>query len=545
MKKWVIASSLSTLLLTPTVSFAQSNATAPETETSAPVIAPEIVEETVESPEVPVTEETPPATEETEGTETAPATEEGTEIAPATEEEQEEEQVTEETTTETPVVEEPAVEAPVVEESTTTAPIEQNTEIILNGWVTDEYGDTYYYIDGEAQTGWLELDGKKYYLYEWSGILAKGWTDIYTQATDSYDWYYLNPTDGAVQKGWVKTEHYYSDEEYPQEGWFYFNQDGTMHTGWLQSGKKWYYLTSDEYYYAGLLLENTVEYIDGSYYYFDKDGYMFTGGWYYDGYDWLYAKANGKLQTGWLAQGKNWYYFYEDYPYMVTGPTEINGTTYFFNTNGTMKTNGWASITHDYGDGEVYTTYFYVNANGTLYKGWLKQGTTWYYLHPEYGFMATGSEKVGGTLYFFDKSGALSNKKGWVSDEYKNWFYLLGNGVAKTGWLSSGGQWYYLDKDWGYMYESSFMTENNKLYYFNKSGVMVKNKWIQDEYNGTWSYFTASGAAVKNDWLKVGGAWYYFDNQAEMVTGYYTIGFQVHYFNENGVWIESRDVSSL
>ena len=61
-------------------------------------------------------------------------------------------------------------------------------------WVTDN-GETFYIKeDGKVHTGWLELDGKRYYLDQTSGVLQTGWLELDGQK------YYLKD-DGSVTTG--------------------------------------------------------------------------------------------------------------------------------------------------------------------------------------------------------------------------------------------------------------------------------------------------------------------------------------------------------
>ena len=45
-----------------------------------------------------------------------------------------------------------------------------------DGWATRD-GQTIYYLDGNPVTGWLELEGRRYY-FNADGVLLTGWQDI-------------------------------------------------------------------------------------------------------------------------------------------------------------------------------------------------------------------------------------------------------------------------------------------------------------------------------------------------------------------------------
>ena len=127
-------------------------------------------------------------------------------------------------------------------------------------------GDSTYYASakGIRMKGWQTVLGRKYYFDKSTAIMKTGWF------TYSGKKYYLNPTKssstyGAAKTGFVKI----------QGVWYYFNNDGTMRTGWLIN--------------------------EGKYYYFDKStGAMFTGKHVIDGktYDFGKSGAYSKAITG-------------------------------------------------------------------------------------------------------------------------------------------------------------------------------------------------------------------------------------------------------
>ena len=56
---------------------------------------------------------------------------------------------------------------------------------------------------------------------------------------------------------------------------------------------------------------------------------------------------------------------------------------------------------------KVNGTWYYFNKSGAMQTGWLKEGSTWYYLKSS-GAMATGWEKVNGTWYYFNGFGKMA-----------------------------------------------------------------------------------------------------------------------------------------
>ncbi len=76
-------------------------------------------------------------------------------------------------------------------------------------------------------------------------------------------------------------------------------------------------------------------------------------------------------------------------------------------------------------------------------SGWVKEGSTWYYLNSD-GSMKTGWLQEGSTWYYLNSDGSM--KTGWLQEGSK-WYYLNSDGTMKTGWLQEGSKWYYLNSD--------------------------------------------------------------------------------------------------
>lgn len=135
----------------------------------------------------------------------------------------------------------------------------------LKGWYLID-GNWYYYLNGEAITGWLLMKQMN-------------------------SWYYLNPVSsppGAMVTGWLKWN----------DNWYYLSPDGStvgaMVTGWQIIDGKQYYFKPEGDMAVGWQM------IDGKQYYFGNDGSMAVG--------WKYIERNGEegsYETG-------WYYFEEN-----------------------------------------------------------------------------------------------------------------------------------------------------------------------------------------------------------------------------------------
>lgn len=261
----------------------------------------------------------------------------------------------------------------------TDAVVESRAAAVQSGWYYN--GHVWrYFKDGTVQTGWIKDSGK---------------------------WYFLSYDDGAMVT-------------YPTEigGSIYvFRADGSLvESGWSYALNQWYYVNAD----TNTAARNELKVVDGLRYCFDNDGVMQVGpnwaggnyslfgesgarvewGWSNFRGTWYYSN-HGFLKTDeWLYDGGNWYYldgngrmlantYYHDYR---------DGKTYVFNNSGAMLKNGWQ---------KVGGYWYYLNSDGSAKKGWLLNGGKWYYLGSDGRMYANTTANIGGTLYFFDSTGAM------------------------------------------------------------------------------------------------------------------------------------------
>ncbi|WP_374717753.1 hypothetical protein [Neobacillus sp.] len=216
-------------------------------------------------------------------------------------------------------------------------------------------------------------------------------------------------------------------------------------------------------------------------------------GWQVENGKWVFFNySTGKKHTGWLYD-KAWY-FLDSNGYMRTGWLKDNGTWYYLSSSGAMKT-GWQKING---------IWYLLASNGAMKTGWSKVGNTWYYLNPN-GDMKTGWLKDNGTWYYLSSSGAM--KTGWLKYK-KSWYLLSSSGAMKTGWAKVGNTWYYL----------------------NPNGDM-RVGWLKE--NGK-KYFLTSSGAMKTGWHLDKGTWYFFNKNGEMATDTIIDGY---YVDHNGIWI--------
>lgn len=227
-------------------------------------------------------------------------------------------------------------------------------------------------IEG-ASLGWLfDSESGAYYFINNNGQAHTGWLK------DGGRWYYLNQESGIRESGWVLVNG----------GWYYFDNEGIMQTGWIYAKGYWYYLNN-----SGLMQTGWIR--DGkNAYYLSSSGAMQTG-WTKVSKNWYYLRSSGAMEVGWIKPGKVWYYL-ADSGAMEVGWSIINDQVYHFKNNGAMQV-GWFKLDN---------SWYYSNAKGHLQSGWLKDGQYWYYLEPS-GEMVIGYKRVNNKLYYFDNKGRM------------------------------------------------------------------------------------------------------------------------------------------
>ena len=395
--------------------------------------------------------------------------------------------------------------------------IVKETTVITPRKLTEFRGNKYLYDRHyEPCTGWQEVAGTKYH-FDADGKMTTGWLE------ENDSWYYLDK-DGQKTTGWLTLsgKKYYFDKEGKMvtgtvniDGKDYtFNESGELTTGtteksgWVQSGKKWYYYDNNQKVTGYYTVENTK-------YYFDANGVMQTGWFKIDREDY-YAVSSGAIIAQWVGSGNNWYYVDADGK-MVTGFQTISGVKYYFETNGLMK-KGWF---------KVNGTDYYASTSGEIKAQWVGSGNTWYYVDAD-GKMVTGFQTISRVKYYFAESGLMQT--GWFKIDGAD-YYAVSSGAITAQWVGSGNTWYYVDAN-GKMV-TGYQTIAGAKYYFAESGLMQKG-WFK--INGE-DYYAASSGAISAQWVKSGNNWYYVDANGKMVTGDYKIDEVVYRFDANGVWL--------
>lgn len=288
-------------------------------------------------------------------------------------------------------------------------------------------------------------------------------------------------------------------------------------TGWVQDGDQWYYYDQDGTKHTGWLEEKNNEEDSIIKYYFDKDGSMHTG-WLELGGKRYYFDKSGVMATDYtyVPESKNYYYFDENGVAQTGIQTIFGGYSAYFDATSGLLRNGWKLV-----DGNWY----YADKDGRLETGWLYQASKWYFFNQD-GKMQTGWLNDGKNSYYFTPSGAMA--VGWTKVDGK-WYYFSQSGSKVTGWMKDGQKWYFLDKN-GVM-QTGWIQDSGKWYYLNSSGDMAVGwKFV----GGKWYYLNNSGD-MATGWKQISGKWYYFKNSGEMAVNTTINGYKL---GKDGAWIK-------
>ena len=158
-------------------------------------------------------------------------------------------------------------------------------------------------------------------------------------------------------------------------------------------------------------------------------------------------------------------------------------------------------------------------------EGWVLEGNIWRFY--ENNAPVLNWKKIHGKWYYFNKDGIM------LSDTIFDGYILTSSGaMVDSGWSKLQEKWYYanaygkisqqkLEKIggvWYYFDQDGVMLSNTIFddYLFTNSGAMAESSWVKQD--GQWYYALASGKLIKNKWDKISGTWYYFNKDATMAS---------------------------
>ena len=157
--------------------------------------------------------------------------------------------------------------------------------------------------------------------------------------------------------------------------------------------------------------------------------------------------------------------------------------------------------------------------------GWVLEKNIWRFY--EANQPTLNWKKINGKWYYFDKDGIM------LSDTIFDGYILTSSGaMVDSGWANIKDKWYYANAYgkisqqkwekiggvWYYFDQDGVMLSNTIFddYLFTNSGAMAESSWVKQD--GQWYYALASGKLIKNKWDKISGTWYYFNKDATMAS---------------------------
>ena len=348
-------------------------------------------------------------------------------------------------------------------------------------------GSWYYLKDGVALTNTLEEIDGSYYYFNNEGIKLSSQTFEY----DNHKYYADSNGVVAMKKNtWAQTDNGQT---------IYYKEDGGLvYDTTFTIDNKLY-----KFSYEGYLERGTVSVYDRDgtkYYLTDESGVINqTAGWKEYRFHWYYAKEGGVLYTNELTSidGKSYYFNYSG-EMVVNSAQYVGDGLYYFDTNGELV---------DSVDSFTGTKEFH----GLIYLN--KDGNRYY--TGEYG----GRYYSGGVLqqscivedkYYIDFNGKIA--KGWIKDGNTYYYGDPTTGVlAKNKWLQINGTWYYFNY---FTMATGYCYTEDGLYQFSESGAMIgkakPNTWYRDSYTNLWNYIQSDGTVFDGPKLVVNGTTYYF-----------------------------------
>ena len=259
-----------------------------------------------------------------------------------------------------------------------------------------------------------------------------------------------------------------------EDGFYYFNENGVLQTGWIEFEEKKYFARAD-----GFLYKNRV--------------ITFGSTWYYMGSD-------GSVQTGVINAGDKYYY----------ADTKT----------GILKKQCWIE------GGEKK---YFAGQDGVLYRNRvITFGSTWYYMGSD-GSVQRGIINAKGKYYYGDTKTGVLKKQSWVEADGKKYFARPDASFYQNCFISFGKTYYYCGSDGAVAVGEKVV--DGVVYHFESNGIMKKESgW--GEYNGKKYYKNpATGFPYKNQWVSFGKTYYYANAKGLMVSGWQTIGGYRYYFD--------------
>ena len=204
--------------------------------------------------------------------------------------------------------------------------------IVANGFV-DRGGNRYYYRNYRMQFGFVEDNGKTYFMNADGTLYKQGWLG------DGVNMFYMDTKDGHMLKDLVEIggkKYYFAANGLMQRGMipldgkiYLFGADGAMQYGfYTDAAAGTRYFKED-----GSMAANELVTVNGQKYFFDATGIMATGLVPIGGLTYLFG-ADGTMQYGWYTDASGMRYFQADGSMAVNATLTVDGALYTFDANG-------------------------------------------------------------------------------------------------------------------------------------------------------------------------------------------------------------------
>lgn len=204
--------------------------------------------------------------------------------------------------------------------------------IVANGFV-DRAGNRYYYKNYRMQYGFVEDNGRRYFMNADGTLYRLGWLG------DGISMFYMDTKDGHMLTDLVEIggkKYYFAADGLMQRGMipldgkiYLFGIDGAMQYGFYAdpaAGTR--YFKED-----GSMASNELLTINGNKFYFSPAGIMTTGLTQIAGLTYLFG-ADGAMQYGWYTDTAGMRFFQADGSMAVNTTLTLDGVMYTFDANG-------------------------------------------------------------------------------------------------------------------------------------------------------------------------------------------------------------------
>ena len=260
--------------------------------------------------------------------------------------------------------------------------------------------------------------------------------------------------------------------------------------------------------------------------------------WHVNESGWWFENEDGSYPQSCFAEINGETYYFNSEGYMVTGWQYIEDNWFFFKDSGAMKKNEWEEVYYLKDTGAMASDEWidedhYVGGNGIWIEHygvphWQQNSIGWWYDEDGYGHYPSGVFlEIDGKMYYFDDRGYMVTGWQYIED---NWFFFKDSGAMKKN------EWedvYYL-KDTGAMAVKEWVQDHK--YYVDSNGKWVKDygkpRWVKS--GSGWKYDRGEDDFIVSQYAVIDGQTFCFDEEGFMMTGWKKFSDGWHYFRPSG-----------